>query len=1641
MRTKKVKRLLLMLCCVLCVVTSLSMFACAKKNNASFTGFLKGCLTKATLGSELLVEEFIDKTDVDDYKVTVSLGDFSEQVRYAWVPDSPGEWVMTYEVLSGKNKGAYKHKVQVVVQSISYQYTLSADATTYELGDEMDFDKFFDSLHFYYNSYYDCTPIMQSVFVDGERIDLTEQASFKFEIFAPHYFRFIIRSEDGQERLIIVEITVRNTSAEAKTFMENNDVEAYGYSSFDNDLNVALNAGWTRSSNTLSDLPYVAWHGQYGVGTYAKFDFTGNNMPKVAFFTDAIKNTLVDGSQGLYIGNGTLFTSGNYMQLAEFSQLTIYGPNKISNRSWTSTDQKFVRDGTPSNPSPASRAALEDGVHYRYILGFEDAQDTTQVTQTGDSINDAGNATFHCLLVNLDVGEIIYDFKTTFGFNEAQISKGQLFKKGYFNGNIIAYGNFGVTTTFKVYPLEEDVDDIYTLYDCVQFKESKQGARRFVASGEEMNVSDYIDTGSLYTFGYIKEDAVYASDYATKIPQKAGFVKIDGNTFSIHTEGVYRLYYDDGSHIPASIRLTVTDSMYTVGFENKQNFELIKLYGTGHVRYAKSLATGVSSQGARSLSINMPKQSVTLRFRFDSSYFDAIFADPEVTHFKFDVKLSHDHKIVLRRSLISNVETAVGTTWQTVTVSKEQYEIYKDEKFDAYENAFEILVNATALPADDVTLYLDNLAAVKSKTVYASQESSKELEIEIGENVTAVKIGENSIDYTQDNGKIKIAYSALYEYSGHNALSIFAGEKELSYNLEVITDTIDFEDGYESSAITVGLTDAYGTQYKLLLSIAAGEGNGGYALKGVTESATVYFDLRPQYLDFGFDELGADYLEFSLYTDKYIRAANLRTIAYKNDGSGDIQPATTSDEAYIGSELIEDGHYVIRISRAAYAWWKNLRISDDIPLLLQLQAQDEEQTWVQFGTLYLDDFTFGHLPPVIRDTLYIGENDEDAYQIDVEGVVSATLNGQNFTQYSSTATGIEIDKSVLYNYINVNGGLITLVLTTENGSVTYELTIEDKIIDFENGRLHSAITKGLTGSGYALSTLEIDGESNGNGTYSLKGVGDSRTIYIDILGGYLEAVFEDASVDGLEFKLYTSITLSAVNLRAYKNGAAQTTSNQATVYTEYRYVSDGGYYLIYVLRSGYDWWKRTITVDGDPLLIQIQRDEGLVGTFYLDDFTAYTSVELPTQELDTLVYVGAEDDDNLTLDIAGALSMTVNGQEFTHFTANDTNVAIDKSELYKLMTDRIGLLTITTDEVIYTLTVEDKEIDFENGRLHSAITTGLINRATSNTEIIYRLTLSLDDSNSGNGKYSLKGTTEGSTFSFDIRGQYLASVFADTSVDHIEYKFYVDQSIADKVVYFHQNIYTIASDKTRMALYGAITNASCRTYSELKNDGEKCYYVMYVTKAMYEWWKENGTDDSPLTISLQTRDASAQFDPKTFYLDDFRFSNHKIIDFEDGKWDSNSSAITTGLTGASYVKSLTLDSGNNGNGKYSLKALSTSKTTYFDIRKEYLAEAFSDPKIAYIEFKLFYTDNDINTLKLFIKYDSGSPNTNNENYVRKELVDGHYVIKITRDGYEEWWDTNKLTEDDPLMIQIAFKDTVASGGTAFYLDDLKACEE
>ena len=258
---------------------------------------------------------------------------------------------------------------------------------------------------------------------------------------------------DGTNLCATLNVFVANFSEEVLQWVQEKNLSFYGLDTLSDEKAITLKestiaVGGNYSGPNAGDYinqSYMALNGEYGLNDYVAFDFTGKNMPEVAFFAKNFNKSMYyqnGGKQGIVFANGiTDFQGGlDTGVLGNGTQVNIDSPFMMQ-----SIDTWFVKE-RPAAPKIA-RANLVDGTHYRVILGFTDG-----------SSHGAGGITLHWYLYDLDANVVVEQSKIeTWNFftgSNAQVNNMTL---DDLVGSIVLYGKFGTTLTIdKLYGVYED---------------------------------------------------------------------------------------------------------------------------------------------------------------------------------------------------------------------------------------------------------------------------------------------------------------------------------------------------------------------------------------------------------------------------------------------------------------------------------------------------------------------------------------------------------------------------------------------------------------------------------------------------------------------------------------------------------------------------------------------------------------------------------------------------------------------------------------------------------------------------------------------------------------------------------------------------------------------------------------------------------------------------------------------------------------------------------------------------------------------------------------------------------------------------------------------------------------------------------
>ena len=694
---------LALLACMTFICVALATTSCSFGEQQK-TAFNECYLEEIVLGEPIMLDEYVNPELTDDYTLILTC-DETQQERDLkklgqWTTDYPGVYTLTYTVNSGEYKGTISTKINVIIPEATWQY--SRPILAFRAGDTMEFSYLKRMLNLMVKSYYPYEFFVKTVMFDGERTDVSDSNNYTFPQEGEYTFTFAVKTEDGQELTADQTISVRpqQVLAEgAEEWMKENNITAYDYTYIAPDGTVSLDAGYY---NTIikDNVPYIAFNGEngegYGDNTYMMVDFTGKNLPQVAFFCDEVTSSYTDGKNGILVTNGITNNAGTdyFRDALNMSRLTIFGPYKVNFPEFDNRG-RLLADGSVADPIPMAYHALSATDSYRYIVGIEDAN--------------SASVTIRILLINLTTYERVFDYKNTLTSSSGNGALKDLDLTDYYKGSIVLYGRYGLRSQFdKVYMPITDIDDIYELDEAAPFKSSYKKQYNLNAKA---NVSDYID--------------IPESEYEFKVFAPNGeevAVAADG-TFAYTMSGKYRLYFDPKQENvrPSSISVRV---MYDLENEVPADYYekegvFISFEDTGVKTNDNKKFVNEGSYSVFNYSMNGKYETISVYV--SKSFMDFVYLASEVRGISFEVysniAVTYKLKPVSAKTPVAQDYTGeiAAETWTTITLSRElmmrNYDIYKSASFSI---AVEFVPTEGEKFHKQEGIYLDNVQLLLS---------------------------------------------------------------------------------------------------------------------------------------------------------------------------------------------------------------------------------------------------------------------------------------------------------------------------------------------------------------------------------------------------------------------------------------------------------------------------------------------------------------------------------------------------------------------------------------------------------------------------------------------------------------------------------------------------------------------------------------------------------------------------------------------------------------------------------------------------------------------------------------------------------------------------------------------------------------
>ncbi len=701
------KILLALLTCMTFVCLALGV-ACGKNKPA----FNEGYMDVIELGEPIMLDEYVDPDTMDDYTLILRSDSTGEEIdlkeRGQWTTRYPGTFTLTYKVLSGEKKGTVSTKLTVVVPEV--QWTFTRNIIVARVEDTLEFKQLERDLNISIESYYDYEFFVSQVKYDGGSETFTDETEYTFTREGNHVFTFGIKTEDGQVLSAEQMVNVRfkpMLGEGAADWMSENNITASDYRTINADGSVELDAGYYNGSYTDDNVPYLAFEGDYGANTFIKVDFTGKNLPQVAFFCDEVTSSLTDGSRGIYIHNGLTTTNGTVWKALDSSRLTVFGPNKVGYAKFDG-DGRFSGSATGSEaaPCPMSYKALQEDCEYRYIVGFTNASKSS--------------VTLRILLINLTTMEREFDHS----YNCTKVDGyGYVDFTDYFHGSIVLYGRYGIETKWdKVYLPITDVEDIRELDVAAEFK---KGFRTQYAFNSIARVSDYIeDEDGEYTFQVFDPDGQNVEI-------------LEGGSFKYEKSGTYRLIYDSLQSDVRASSVTVDVMFDPNGDMGDDYFENTEAIIASGVRRGTGLTANTNAkfieEGARSIRYYTSETTTDgkgIPVGIGRNFLEFIFLSREVEGISFDVYRTQplQYKLYAGTSKAIKMDytgSVAAETWTKISVTRELYLANSDSYSGCtYALAISFYVEGEELPGQ-TSFYLDNIQIITTDATQSATDIAK----------------------------------------------------------------------------------------------------------------------------------------------------------------------------------------------------------------------------------------------------------------------------------------------------------------------------------------------------------------------------------------------------------------------------------------------------------------------------------------------------------------------------------------------------------------------------------------------------------------------------------------------------------------------------------------------------------------------------------------------------------------------------------------------------------------------------------------------------------------------------------------------------------------------------------------------------
>ena len=293
--------------------------------------------------------------------------------------------------------------------------------------------------------------------VGGERVDITG-STFSIDRAGSYKLYY----NDGEHYLTSLYVMVDDFGTEIMKWINDNNVSGYNVDSIAADGSVTLGRGEIKNggsyigpnANNLINQSYLAINGNYKLNDYLVLEFTGKNMPELAFFAKDYNESMYSqfgGKTGVVVASGVTLWNGSLQDGAfdQNRQIAISGPYMANFNSVSGGNSGSIAEATTSK---LARAFLQDGVKYRVIVGFE--KNAIPMTNGTESI------VLKICLFDVTNGSMVEEksIPSWYVFNN---NDPNFFSQSVdsLSGSIVLYGKFATTCVVdKIYPVFTNTD-------------------------------------------------------------------------------------------------------------------------------------------------------------------------------------------------------------------------------------------------------------------------------------------------------------------------------------------------------------------------------------------------------------------------------------------------------------------------------------------------------------------------------------------------------------------------------------------------------------------------------------------------------------------------------------------------------------------------------------------------------------------------------------------------------------------------------------------------------------------------------------------------------------------------------------------------------------------------------------------------------------------------------------------------------------------------------------------------------------------------------------------------------------------------------------------------------------------------------